>query len=118
MSANNKLVLEQANAAVTRGDYEGFLSFCTDDTVWTFVGERALRGKEAVRRWMAEAYRQGPPELTVDHMIAEGEFVTAVGVVTTKAENGKATSFAYCDVWRLQGGKLAELQAFVIEKKD
>ncbi|HEY1187182.1 MAG TPA: nuclear transport factor 2 family protein, partial [Gemmata sp.] len=52
MSANNKLVLEQANAAVTRGDYEGFLSFCTDDTVWTFVGERALRGKEAVRRWM------------------------------------------------------------------
>lgn len=116
MAANNKSVLEQANAAVTRGDYEGFRSFCTDDTLWTFVGDRVLRGREEVRRWMAEAYSQGPPELTVDHLIAEGEFVTAVGVVTTRGEDGKATSYAYCDVWRFLGGKLAELRAFVIEE--
>jgi ketosteroid isomerase-like protein len=118
MSANNKSVLEQANAAVTRGDYEGFLSFCTDDTLWTFVGDRTLRGKEDVRRWMAEAYSQGPPELTVDHLISEGEFLTAVGVVTTRGEDGKATRHAYCDVWRLRDGKMAELRAFVIEAED
>ena len=117
MSAN-KAVLEQANSAVTKGDYEGFLSFCTDDTLWTFVGERVLRGKEAVRRWMAEAYRQGSPELTVDTLIAEGEFVTAVGVVATRGGDGKAVRHAYCDVWRVHGGKLAELRAFVIEQKD
>lgn len=117
MSANNKSVLEQANAAVTRGDYEGFLSFCTDDTLWTFVGDRVLRGKDDVRRWMAEAYSQGPPELTVEHLIAEGEFLTAVGVVTTRGEDGKATRFAYCDVWRSRDGKLAELRAFVIEER-
>ena len=115
--SDNKAVLEHANAAVTKGDYEGFLSFCTEDTLWTFVGDRVLRGKEDVRRWMAEAYRQGPPELTVDHLISEGEFLTAVGVVTTKGDGGKATSFAYCDVWRVRDGKLSELRAFVIEEK-
>lgn len=114
MSVNNKAVLEQANAAVTRGDYEGFLRFCTDDTLWTFVGDRVLRGKEDVRRWMVEAYSQGPPVLTVDHLIAEGEFVTAVGVVTTRDQDGKVARHAYCDVWRFDGGKLAELRAFVI----
>lgn len=116
--SNNKSVLERANAAVTRGDYEVFMSFCTDDTLWTFVGDRVLRGKEAVRQWMTEAYKQGPPELTVDNLIAEGEFVTAVGTVTTKDEDGKATRYAYCDVWRVRDDKLAELQAFVIEQND
>ena len=67
---------------------------------------------------MAEAYRQGPPELTVDHLIAEGEILTAVGVVTMAGKDGKKERFAYCDVWRLRGGKLAELRAFVIEEGD
>jgi ketosteroid isomerase-like protein len=115
MSQNNKAVLEAANAAVTGGDYEGFLAFCTDDTLWTFVGDQTLRGKGAVRRWMAEAYRHGPPELTVDHLIAEGDFVTAVGGVTTRGEEGKAAHHLYCDVWRFRDGKLAELKAFVVE---
>ena len=115
MSERNKAALEAANAAVTRGDYEGFLSFCTDDTLWVFVGNQTLRGKEAVRQWMAVSYSQGPPGLTVDHMIAEGDFVTAVGGVTTRGGDGKATHFSYCDVWRLREGKLAELRAFVVE---
>ena len=55
MSLNNKLILESANEAITRGDYEGFLAFCSDDTVWTFVGEQTLRGKEAERQYMAKA---------------------------------------------------------------
>jgi ketosteroid isomerase-like protein len=49
MAENNKSILEKANAAVTQGDNEGFLTFCTDDTEWTFVGDKTLHGKEAVR---------------------------------------------------------------------
>lgn len=49
MLENNKAMLEEANAAVTRGGNEGFLSFCTDDAIWRLVGDTALRGKEAVR---------------------------------------------------------------------
>ena len=54
MSENNKAVLEAANAANAAGNYEGFLSFCTDDTKWTFVGDKTLNGKESVRQYMAE----------------------------------------------------------------
>lgn len=114
MVENNKAVLVEANAAVTRGDYEGFLSFCSDDTLWKFVGDTTLRGKEAVRRWMATAYKE-PPKLTVSHLIAEGDFVTALGDVTMRDEDGKEAQYAYCDVWRFREGKMVELRAFVIK---
>jgi uncharacterized protein (TIGR02246 family) len=77
MSEKNKAILEKANAAITEGNNEGFLSFCTEDTEWTFVGDKTLKGKEAVRQYMAETYIE-PPKFTVANLIAEGDFVTVM----------------------------------------
>jgi ketosteroid isomerase-like protein len=114
MSERNRAILEEANAAIATGDNEGFLAFCTEDTEWTFVGGETLKGKEAVRRWMATTYTE-PPEFAVDDMIADGDFVVALGNVTTEGADGKAASSSYCDVWRFRGGKIVELRAFVVE---
>ena len=114
MSENNKAILEKANAAVVEGNYEGFLLYCDEDTEWTFVGDKILNGKEAVRQWMTKTYIE-PPKLTVTSLIAEGDFVVALGETVTKDENGKATRSSYCDVWRFRGDKMVELKAFVIE---
>ena len=114
MSENNKAILEAANAAIAKGNYEGFLSFCADDTEWTFVGDRTLNGKEAVRQWMATTYIE-PPTFRVAHFIAEGDFVTALGDITMKDEDGKAADYSYCDIWRFRDGKIVELRAFVIK---
>ncbi len=114
MSLDNKAILEKANAAIAEGDNEEFLSCCTDDTEWTFVGDKTLRGKEAVRQWMATTYTE-PPKFVVMHLIAEGDFVKAVGNITMKDEDGKEAHYSYCDVWRFRDGKMVELRAFVIE---
>jgi ketosteroid isomerase-like protein len=114
MNLNHKAILEKANAAVAEGDNEGFLSFCTDDTEWTFVGDKTLQGKEAVRQYMAIAYVE-PPKFVVEQLIAEGEFLTAIGKISMKDENGKMVDYSYCDVWRFRDGKMAALKAFVIE---
>ncbi len=114
MSETNKAVLQRANAAVLAGDHDGFLSHCTDDVQWTFVGERTLNGKEAVRRYMNATYLE-PPRFTVAQLIAEGGFVTAVGDIAVVDAVGRVARSAYCDVWRLREGKLAELRAFVVE---
>ncbi len=116
MNLNNKAILEKANAAITEGDNEGFLSFCTEDTAWTFIGDKTLKGKEAVRQYMATAYIE-PPKFMVENLIAEGEFVTALGKISMKDEFGKMVDYFYCDVWRFRDGKMAELKAFVIKNE-
>jgi len=114
MAENNKAILEKANAAITAGDNEGFLNFCTENTEWTFVGDKVLQGKEAVRQWMATNYVE-PPKFMVENLIAGGDYVTALGKISLKDEEGKEALYSYCDVWRFQEGKMAELKAFVIK---
>ncbi|KAM3090298.1 nuclear transport factor 2 family protein [Phormidesmis sp. 146-12] len=70
------------------GNNEGFLSFCNDDMEWIFVGDKTLNRKEAVRQWMATTYIE-PPKFMVANLIAEGDFVTALGDITMKDEDGK-----------------------------
>jgi len=111
---SNKETLKTANAAISKGDNEGFLALCTEDTKWNFLGDQILEGKEAVREWMKTAYQQ-PPDFMVENLIAEGDFVTAVGKIKMKDEDGKTILYSYCDVWRFSNGKMAELKAFVIE---
>ncbi|MBC7782452.1 MAG: nuclear transport factor 2 family protein [Burkholderiales bacterium] len=116
MSETNKAILTQANAAVVKADYEGFLAHCTDDVEWTFVGEQILKGKAAVRLYIQTTYIE-PPKFTVAHLIAEDDFVTALGDISMKDKTGKMVHSTYCDVWRIRDGKLAELRAFVVEIK-
>jgi len=113
MSANNRAIIDKANEAFARNDVEGLLALCSDDFSWTMVGSEPAVGKAAVREWMAKA----PPEMprfTIDTVIADGDFVTCVGDMTMP-EKGNDVPYAYCDVWRLEGGKIVELKAFVIK---
>jgi ketosteroid isomerase-like protein len=112
----NKSTLEAANAAIANGDHEGFLSFCTDDTTWSFVGESTLEGKDAVRQWMKVNYRV-PPKFRVSELIAEKAVVIALGKITLPGKNQQPSEFSYCDIWRFKGGKMAKLTAFVIEDR-
>ena len=114
MSKANKSVLETANQAISEGNIEGFLSFCTEDLEWTTVGKETLHGKDAVREWMKSAYVE-PPKFTVTDLVAEDDLVTAIGDITVKDERGKPVHSAYCDVWRFRDGKLAQLRAFVVD---
>lgn len=116
MTQSNRQLLETANAAIAEGNFEGFLALCTEDTQWTFEGDTTLSGKAAVRQWMKTSYKE-PPRFQVHRTIAEGDFVVALGDIILKDEGGKPVQHAYCDVWRFREGKMAELHAFVVEKK-
>ena len=117
MSEKNKAILEKGNAAVAEGNYEEFVELCADDTKWTFVGDKILHGKAAVRQWITTEYVE-PPDNKVAHLIAEGDFVTAVGDITVKQKDGTIVHYAYCDVWRFRDAEIVELTAFVIETED
>jgi ketosteroid isomerase-like protein len=116
MSVTNQSILQKANAAIAIGDHEIFLSYCTEDTEWIFVGDQTIRGKQAVREYIARTYVV-PPVVTTDQFISEGDFLTVTGEITLTDNNGKATCYSYCDIWRFEKGKMSSVKAFVIQKK-
>lgn len=112
---DNKEILQTANGALSTGNYKGFLDHCTEDTTWNFIGDSTLRGKQAVRNWMAETYIE-PPVNNVEILIADGNFVVATGTIAVKDKDGNVMHSTYCDVWRLENGKLAEVNAYVVDR--
>jgi uncharacterized protein len=114
MSTKNKEIVEKVNASFAEGGGEVFLSHCADDVVWTIVGNKTTKGKNAIREWMASMDIE-PPKFTVDNIIAEGDFVTAYGDMTMNDNDGKSAPYAYCDIYRFRDGKIAELNSFVIK---
>jgi len=111
----NTSILHKANEFVKNGDNESFLAYCTPNTKWVFVGERILNGKEEVRAYMKEFYLE-PPVFNVEKAIEEDNFVMVTGEIRLRNKAGKYEYFDYCDIWRFEDGKIAELKAFVIEK--
>lgn len=113
----NKALLKNANDALQRGDIDAFLSFCTDDTKWVFVGEKTLIGKEAVKQYLKEAYTE-TTQFTIEQMIEEGDFVVQIGAISFENQDGEVESYLVSDLWRFQNGKMAELKAFVTKDEN
>jgi ketosteroid isomerase-like protein len=109
----NKEILKKANQAFSEGNYEEFLTYCTEDTKWTYVGDRTLEGKDQVRAYLATAYEESIFE--IERYIEDGENLVAMGWVKLKGEDGQIVHYLVCDVWKFRAGKMAELKAFVIK---
>jgi ketosteroid isomerase-like protein len=114
MLTDPRSVLVAANNAVSQGDHDGFLAYCTDDVAWHFIGDRTIRGKAAVKTYMDTVYVE-PPEFDAGLLIADAGHVVAIGRITITGADGRKATSDYCDVWRLRDGRLAELRAYVIE---
>lgn len=114
MSAKNKEIVGKVDAAFSKGDIEGFLSFCADELEWTMVGEKVVKGKDPIRKWLASMNAE-PPKFTVNKVIAEGDYVMAHGDMTMKDKDGKVTPFSYCDIYRFRNDKIVELRSFVVK---
>jgi uncharacterized protein (TIGR02246 family) len=118
MSEKNRETVRKVNAAFLEGNFEGFLDFCAEDVEWTIVGDRSVKGREAIRQWMksmAEEHKE-PPKFTVaDPIIAEGDFAVARGDMTMKDKDGKQGQYSYCDIYRFRDDKISELNSFVVK---
>lgn len=110
---NNKELLLNANEQVSKGNYDGFLDYCTEDIRWDFTGDQFLNGKEEVRAYMKAAYLE-PPKVAVDRLIADGDLLVAHGKIELLDTDGTWRGYDYCDIWQIFDGKLASLKAYVV----
>jgi ketosteroid isomerase-like protein len=114
MNASHKETVQRINDGFAENNLEKVLSFCTDDFTWTMVGDTTVRGKDAVRKWMASMDPQ-PPKFTIQQTIAEGDSVVTRGdMVMQEKKNGPSLPYTFCDIYRFTGDKVSELISFVI----
>jgi uncharacterized protein len=114
MGADRKAIVERINAGFAENNLERVLSFCTEDFVWTMVGDTTVKGKEAIRTWIASMNPQ-PPQFTIQQIVAEGDLVITRGDMMMKdSKDGIPHTYSFCDIYRFEGDRVVELTAFVI----
>ena len=73
-----------------------------------------MKGKDAIREWMS-TWDAEPQRFTVHKVSVESNLVTVYGDMTMREKDGKTVPYEYCNIYRFQGGKIVELNSFVIK---
>lgn len=114
MANMNKQIVEKVNASFAEGETEVFLEHCKPDVVWKMVGEETRTGVDTIRKFMASMGDMEPPKFSAINVIGEGDYVAANGDMTMKNKEGKTESYSFCDIYRFDVGKIAELTSYVV----
>lgn len=108
---DNKHILIKANKALTEGNYDEFINYCTEDIKWECVGERTFNGKAELLSYISSTY--GGLVFTTENYIKEKDFVVELGQIVFQ-KNGESKKSSYCDVWNFKDGMISQVTSFVI----
>ena len=113
MSEQNKEIVRNAVAALSKGDYDAFLADAADDVSFTLIGETELSGTISGKQTLSDALKQllgggleAPIQMTIDNLIAEGDFVAEEARGKARSKTGVDYNNTYCRVWKISGGKI------------
>ena len=117
----NKDLVRRAMAALGRGDMEGYLADAADDFAFTLTGTTpfsgTLHGKRAVldmlRTGLQPSLASPGIEMTIENLIAEGEYVVEQARGQARTAAGKDYNNTYCRVWRIVDGKVQSLVEYL-----
>jgi ketosteroid isomerase-like protein len=117
----NKETVRRAVSAMGRGDWAGLLAEATDDFTLTVMMTPAeantIRGKEKVakvlRRALGDRLEGGVIVMTIENLLADGEYVVEQSRGRARTKDGKDYNNAYCRVWRVVHGKIAALHEYL-----
>ena len=116
MSDSNKQLMRDMFAALSAGDAEGFLGPMADDVQWTIHGTTKFSGlyngkADATERLLGRLGGQlsGGLTVTVDEVVAEGDWVVARGRGESRSLDGRDYNNEYCWWYRIIDGQVVEI---------
>ena len=71
-----------------------------------------IRFENGCRQWAKE---WNPRKSLRECLSLEGETVAAYGEMTMKNEKGEENNYEFCDIYRFENDKIAQLRSFVIK---
>jgi ketosteroid isomerase-like protein len=116
----NKEIVRRAIAAISRGDLEGFMADAADDVTLSVMGSAfpPIQGKQKVLKGLRNALAArleggGAIAMTIENLIAEGDFVAEQARGKARTKDGKDYNNTYCRVWRITDGKIRSMQEYL-----
>ena len=117
--AENKQLVIDFYAAGARGDMETCFALLADDVTWTNIGTTKFSGTYAGKQALVEQLL-GPLfgqlkagiSSEIERLTAEGDVVVAQTAGTAETHDGTPYNNTYCQVIRIQDGKIAEVKEY------
>jgi ketosteroid isomerase-like protein len=119
-AAENKKLIQDMFAELSKGNAQAFLNNMADDVQFTIMGTTKYSGtcngkQELLSKVLGplSAQLEGGLTITPDNFIAEGDFVAmqARGKSTTKT--GKPYNNTYCQIFRIVNGKVQQVTEYL-----
>ncbi|HZT89197.1 MAG TPA: nuclear transport factor 2 family protein [Stellaceae bacterium] len=119
-------LMRDISAAFNSRDVDRIVSFFAEDGVFQLsrgpepVG-RTLRGKEAIRKALADRFRQIPDmRWENEEYILAGDRAVSVWTVRGKGADGEELNYEGCDLYTFRGDKIVKKNTFwkIVEHKD
>jgi len=118
--AENKELVRGFFDDLSRGNVQGALNRMAEDLRFTLIGTTKLSGvyqsrKDFVDRIMAPlgAQLEGALTITIDNLIADGDFVVVQSHGKSMTRKGIAYNNTYCQVFRIGDGKIREATEYL-----
>jgi ketosteroid isomerase-like protein len=119
-TAENKQVITNMFAEISKGNGTAFLDAMADDVKYTLQGRTkfssTMNGKQEVMAKLLGplgAALDGGIALTPYNFIAEGDYVVMLANGKATTRTGRPYNNSYCHVFRVVGGKVAEINEFL-----
>lgn len=111
-------LVRQAFAASDAGDFDGYLSYFSEDVRFRVIGSTAIsasgKGRDAWRAAIMEiaALQDVPVSLSITNMIAAGPFVTVEATGHGVTKKGLDYDNTYCLVFEVRGGAIVRFTEY------
>jgi ketosteroid isomerase-like protein len=113
---DTKHFLREFNEHWIREDTRAIVDAVTDDIRFAMAGGRSVSGKADFKAFLEEmgggATDMG---LEIASVLVDGDRAAVNGEISMTDRDGQRRLYAFCDIYRLERGKVAELTAYVHE---
>ena len=120
MSEANKAIIRELFAEMSKGNVDAYFNSLAEDGQFTIMGTTkysgTFHGRQAfIDRVLAPlgAQLDGALTLTIDNLIAEGEYVVMQSRGASRTKAGGTYNNTYCHVFRVVNGKVQELVEYL-----
>jgi ketosteroid isomerase-like protein len=119
-AAENKQLIQNMFAELSKGNAEAFLGNMADDVRFTIIGTTKYSGtfngkQELISKLLGPLTSQleGGLTITPDNFIADGDYVAMQARGQSKTKTGKSYNNTYCQVFRVANGKVKEVVEYL-----